>query len=75
MGGNHTQEIIWDNLRPVQTGSKPPLFWIHNEHVNFVAEYLAPDQPIFTLKHQGRRGERIRLKRVETIAADICRKF
>jgi pimeloyl-ACP methyl ester carboxylesterase len=58
-------------LSPIQPqGDKPPLFWCHASPIDGVlSAYLGPRQPLYSFKHQGRLGERIELRTVESIAA------
>jgi thioesterase domain-containing protein len=59
------------NLIPIRTsGSRPPLFWVHGDASDrLLAGALGSEQPVYAFKHQGRHGERIRYREVETIAA------
>lgn len=51
-------------------GSRTPFFMIHGEASNaFLPRHLAPDQPLYGIKHQGEDGWEARYTTVEDIAA------
>jgi thioesterase domain-containing protein len=61
----------WSALVPIQPrGSKPPFFWVHGDSSNgFLTTYLAGDQPLCGLDHQGQDGKPARHTTVEAIAS------
>lgn len=59
------------SLVPVRTaGGLPPFFWVHGESSSSaLTRYLSPDQPLYSLEHQGHDGRPAHYTEVETIAA------
>ena len=67
----------WSSLYAIQPhGAKPPFFWVHGEHSdNFLPRYLAPDQPLYGLRHQSEDGRPARYKTVAEIASHYLREI
>lgn len=62
---------IGTSLLPLQPyGTRAPFFWTHGDHSSaLLPRFLPPDQPVYSLEHQGADGKRARYKRVDSIAA------
>jgi acyl-CoA synthetase (AMP-forming)/AMP-acid ligase II/thioesterase domain-containing protein/acyl carrier protein len=70
----HQWTYPWYSLVPLQTsGSRPPLFGVHNLYYRDLAEYLGPEQPIYGLRYGLAAATADQLpilpKRIEDIAA------
>ena len=67
----------WPQLSILQPdGSGPPLFCVlGNEASYFLPRHLGPTRPFYAFHHQGKDGEEIRLRTVETIAASYLKQL
>lgn len=71
----------WASLVPIQTkGSKRPLFLVHGAGGNvllyrFLAEYLAPDYPLYGLQSRGLDGNSAPLATIEEMAIEYLREI